>query len=221
MNLDTLAKELVGVQVEGRGCPPDGITMIGLPRLENIRYCCEDVIANNVPGDFIETGVWKGGATVFMRAILKRYVSDRKVWVADSFCGITAPEEKYPADKGATMHEWNDIKISLEEVKKNFERYGMLDEQVVFLKGWFKDTLPTIDADQKFSVIRLDGDMYSSTIQALENLYPKLSIGGYCIIDDYSISNCAKAVADYREQNGITEPIETVDWTGVYWKKTK
>ena len=80
--------------------------MIGLRRLENLQFCVEDAIAAGVPGDLIETGVWRGGATIFMRAILQAHqITDRNVWVADSFQGLPVPDaEKYPADKDDQHH---------------------------------------------------------------------------------------------------------------------
>lgn len=206
---------------EGRDWPALAHTMIGLKRMENLQFCVEDVIKKGVPGDVIETGVWRGGATIFMRGILKAYaVRDRRVWVADSFEGLPPPDaDKYPADEGDRHYTLRMLAISLEDVKANFERYGLLDEQVRFLKGWFKDTLP--DAPIKnLAVARLDGDMYESTLDALTPLYPKLSQGGYLIVDDYgAVPACRRAVEDYRQKHGITEPIQDIDGLGVFWQK--
>jgi hypothetical protein len=195
--------------------------MIGLKRLDNLEFCIEEVIAKGVPGDLIETGVWRGGATIFMRAVLKAYgVTDRCVWVADSFAGLPPPDAgKYPHDAGDRLHEARELAVSLEQVKANFDRYGLLDDQVRFLKGWFRDTLPTAPIE-RLAVLRLDGDMYQSTMDALANLYPKVSQGGYVIVDDYSaIPACRQAVHDYRSANGITEEIRDIDWTGIFWQK--
>lgn len=207
---------------KGLDWPATAHTMIGLGRLDNLQYCMEQVLKNNVPGDFIETGVWRGGSTIFMRAILKEYgVSNRQVWVADSFQGLPPPNaEEYPQDTGDVHHTIDELKISLEQVKANFACYGLLDEQVHFLKGWFKDTLPTAPITQ-LAVVRLDGDMYESTIDAMKALYPKLSVGGYLIVDDYCISSCAQAIHDYRNQHGISDEIIPIDGTGVYWRRSK
>ena len=198
-------------------------TLIGFERLDNLRFCVEDVLANDVPGDLIETGVWRGGATIFMRSILKAYgVEDRYVWAADSFEGFPPPDtEKYPQDEGDRSHTVNpNIIPSLDRVRDNFERYGLLDGQVRFLKGWFRDTLPEAPLD-KLAVVRLDGDMYESTMDALVNLYPKLSVGGYLIVDDYGcFPACRQAVHDYRETHDIEEDIQSVDWTGVFWQRS-
>lgn len=210
-------------EVEGSIWPTAAHTMIGHDSLNALQFCVEDVLANNVPGDLIETGVWRGGATIFMRAILKVHgVEDRYVWVADSFEGLPPPNlEKYPHDKGSIIHTAEELAISLEQVKSNFERYGLLDGQVRFLKGWFRDTLPEAPIEQ-LAVARLDGDMYESTMDALTNLYPKLSIGGYLIVDDYgAVPACRRAVHDFRETCGINEEIQSIDWTGVYWQRTE
>jgi O-methyltransferase len=197
-------------------------TMIGMKRLDNIEYCIKDIIKNNVEGDFIELGVWRGGAVILMRALLKEMnITDRSIWVADSFNGLPPPNpSKYPADKGDRHSKYDELSISEDDVKHNFEKYGLLDEQVKFLKGWFKDTLPVAPI-KKLALLRLDGDMYESTMDGLVHLYPKLSKGGYIIIDDWgALPACRKAVEDYRNQHSITEEIITIDWTGVYWKKT-
>lgn len=196
-------------------------TMIG-NRLDNIQFCVEDVLKNNVPGDLIETGVWRGGACIFMRLMLKEYgIKDRIVYVADSFEGLPKPNpEKYPKDLNDVHHIIDVLKVSVDEVKNNFKIYGVLDNQVKFLKGWFKDTLKD-PPFEKISILRLDGDMYESTWDVLTNCYDKLSIGGYVIIDDYALAACHDAVDDFRAQNKIDEPIEYFDAGNVYWKKCK
>ena len=210
-------------RIEGKDWPVNADTMIGLKRLENIEFCFDDIIKNNIPGDLIETGAWRGGATIFMRALLKsENINNRTVWVADSFEGLPKPDEnKYSADKGSHFHESHQLAVSLDIVKNNFKKYDLLDDKVVFLKGWFKDTLPTAPISS-LSLLRLDGDMYESTWDALIHLYPKLSVGGYILIDDYgSVDACKKAVDDYRSQNNIQEEILHADWAGIYWKKLK
>lgn len=209
----------------GADHPQIAHTMIGIKRLENIRFCMQEVLKNNVPGDCVETGVWRGGATILMRAILKVYGDhSRKVWVADSFAGLPPPNpNKYPWDQGSILHTWGYLAVPLQDVQGNFEKYGLLDNQVVFLKGLFSETLPTAPI-KKIAVLRLDGDLYESTMDALVNLYPRLSVGGYVIIDDYgAIESCRKAVHDYREMHQIQERIIPVegDGTGVFWKKER
>jgi O-methyltransferase len=204
----------------GLNWPHQAQTMIGQKRLNNLQSCVENVIKNHVPGDLIETGVWRGGSVIFMRALLKAYgVKDRTVWVADSFEGLPKPNAaKYSADAGDRLYCVKELAVSLEQVKANFAAYGLLDDQVRFLKGWFKDTMPVAPI-QKLAVLRLDGDLYESTIDVLKYLYPKLSVGGYLIVDDYVLTMCKKAVHDFRTEHNITEEIRDIDGIGVFWQR--
>jgi O-methyltransferase len=210
------------VRAEGRDWPARAESMAGLRRLDNLQFCVTDVLRRGVPGDLIETGAWRGGVTIFMRAILEAYGdAERQVWVADSFQGLPKPDpERWPAEAGDEHWTVDQLAVPLEEVQANFARYGLLDERVRFLPGWFKDTLPTAPIE-RLAVLRLDGDMYGSTMEALEALYPRLSPGGYVIVDDYgAIAQCKEAVTDFRAANDIIDPMETVDWTGVYWQRS-
>jgi O-methyltransferase len=210
-------------QYEGKEWPPPGAeTLIGLKRLDNLHACIEAIIRDQIPGDLIETGVWRGGACIFMRAALNVYGDQtRRIWVADSFEGLPKPDGLYQQDEGDLGWMLNHtLAVSLDQVKANFSRYDVLDERVRFLKGWFKDTLPTAPIE-RLAILRLDGDMYSSTMDALVSLYPKLSRGGFAIIDDYgAVEACRKAITDFRESNKINDPILPIDWTGAYWRKS-
>lgn len=94
-------------------------------------------------------------------------------------------------------------------------------KQVRFIEGWFSDTLPRAPID-RLAVLRIDADMYGSTIEALRHLYPRLSVGGYAIVDDYgAMESCKAAVEDYRAAQGIAEPLATIDWSGVFWRKER
>jgi len=205
----------------GRDWPADAETMVGLKRLANVRMALESVIEDGVEGDFIETGAWRGGTCIYARAILAAHgVTDRTVWVADSFQGLPAPDAKFEADAGDQHYTKIDLAISLEQVQENFRRYDLLDEQVQFLKGWFSDTLPDAPID-KLAVLRLDGDMYASTMDALDALYDKLQPGGYLIVDDYNaVRGCKLAIHDFRDAHGITDEIHDIDWASVYWRKS-
>jgi O-methyltransferase len=210
------------LRLEGRDWPSEAETMIGMFRLNNVHTCAVDALQNGIPGDFVEAGVWRGGAAILMRAILAAYGDrTRRVWVADSFAGLPRPDPgQYPADAGDRHWELSQyLAIPLEEVKRNFARYGLLDDQVRFLPGWFKDSLPSAPVET-IAVLRVDGDMYESTFQALTSLYPKLASGGYLIVDDYgALPSCKAAVLDFRKTFGIQDEIRTIDWTGVYWQK--
>ena len=209
-------------RTDGMFWPGYADTMIGQKRLDNLQFCVESALSADVPGDLIETGVWRGGAGIFMRGILAAHGDrHRRVFVADSFCGLPKPDaQHYPADRDDEFYLHKPVLgVSRAEVENNFRRYDLLDDRVVFLEGWFKDTLPVAPIE-KLSVMRLDGDLYESTMDALVNLYPKLSPGGFCVIDDYALQTCKKAVDDYRQQHHITAQLHEVDWSGRYWQKS-
>jgi O-methyltransferase len=196
-------------------------TMIGRKRLKNLRLLVENVLGQGVPGDLIETGVWRGGACIMMKGVLDAWKdTERTVWVADSFEGLPKPNaQKYPADAEDTFYTYPELSISIEKVTRNFQRYGLLDDKVQFLKGWFKDTLPTAPIES-LAILRLDGDMYESTWDALVALYDKVSLNGYVIVDDYHVvEGCKKAVHDFLDERGIDVELQEIDGVGVYWKK--
>ena len=202
---------------EARDRVEDAETMLGTRQLDQMQACINDVCERGVPGDVLEAGVWRGGMTVFMRAVLKaRGDTLRRVWVVDSFAGLPAP------DGAHNSFGWRagDMAVSLDEVKSNFMRYSLLDDQVVFLKGFFNETLPTAPI-KALSVLRVDADLYESTLSVLNNLYAKLSVGGYAVFDDYqNLADCRRAVDEYREQHGICDPITNIDSRAVFWKKS-
>jgi hypothetical protein len=205
----------------------NAITMLPVVRLENIRRCVETVVRDGIAGDFIETGAWRGGGSIFMRGCLNALGQEKRIsWVADSFEGLPEPDESRPKEfdfyhSPMMQQHYSKMAASLGEVQENFRAYGLNSDCVKFLKGWFKDTLPTA-AIEKLAVMRLDGDYYASTMDALTNLYPKLSSGGFAIIDDYGEdlwTNCRQAVDDFRSANGISEPIQMVDTRCGFWRK--
>ncbi len=208
----------------GSDWPLNGTTMVGLRRLDHLQHCVETIVRDGVEGHLIETGVWRGGASILMRAVLASLGDDRReIWLADSFQGL--PQSKpleYPADAGIDEHfVFEYLSVSEESVRDAFRRYGLLDAQVRFLPGWFSDSLPPLRGRNTWSLLRLDGDMYESTIVALKSLYPDLSPGGIVVIDDYgAIPQCRNAVEDFRRDNAISDPIEQIDWTGVSWRKS-
>ena len=200
--------------------PDEAETMIGLVRLGCIQECVERAIIDGVPGDLMEAGVWRGGAVILMQGILAVHdVRDRNVWAADSFEGLPPPDPRsFTQDLEADLSHFEELAVSLEQVKANFERYGLLGENVKFIKGWFKDTLEDAPIE-RLAVLRLDGDYYESTIQILEALYHKVSQGGFVIVDDYlHLEPCRQAVDDFRAALGIDDEIVEVDWNSVYWR---
>lgn len=196
-------------------------TMIGKRRLDNIQYCMETVLDENISGDMIETGIWRGGATIFMRGVLEAYgITDRVVWAADSFEGVPLPT--YPEDDGFVIDSsvLPVLSVSLDDVMELFERYDLLDDQVSFVKGWFKDTLKTVPIE-RLALLRLDGDLYESTMDALNPLYKKVSKGGFIIVDDYySCPPCKRAIDEFRTTNNISDELIRIDDQSVFWRKS-
>lgn len=222
-NPELSIEEREKIRRKGLDWPEFGHTMIGIDRLNNIQECMESVLAENIPGDFMECGVWRGGATIFMRGVLAAHgVTDRQVIMADSFQGLPSPNpKKFPADAGDMHHTQEALKVSLDEVLDNFEKYGLVDTQIEVLCGWFHYTLPRLGSRQ-LAVLRIDCDMYESTMTVLDNLYSLVAPGGYVIIDDYFLPAARRAVDDFRAKTKVdvvAERIMPIDWTGVYWKK--
>ena len=213
-NLDDVGHEN---RRRGLDWPPTAETMIGHLRLDNLQELAATIMRDGIPGDFIETGVWRGGACIFMRALVESD-PDRRVWVCDSFEGLPPPDPiRYPVDEGDRHHTFRALAVSLDEVQENFRRYDLLDERVVFLKGWFRDTLP--GPVGQLALLRLDGDMYGSTIEVLLALYDHVSPGGFIVVDDYSLTGARTATDDFRRDRAIRAPLERIDHTGVFWRK--
>jgi Macrocin-O-methyltransferase (TylF) len=215
-----LDEEELILRARGSDWPFSGLSMVGLERLDDLQACVESVVADGVDGDVIEAGTWRGGASILARATLDSLgADDRTVWVADSFQGLPEPDAgTFPDDRQLDLSQVEFLAVPAEEVRGYFARFGC-DHGVEFVEGFFDETLPAL-RDHRWSVIRLDGDSYEATWVGLESLYPRLSKGGYLIVDDYGlIKECRWAVDDYRREHGITAPIEKVDWNGVHWRR--
>lgn len=197
-------------------------TMIGLFRLSNIERCAEQIIAEHIPGDFLEAGVCKGGAAIFMRALqIAHGASERKTFVVDSFEGV--PPSDQPRDSAYGLHleearfPW--LACGEQNVRDHFARYDLLDPNVEFVKGWLADSLPRA-AIGPLALLRIDVDLYSSTLECLDLLYDKVVAGGFVIVDDYGYLECCRdAVDEFRARRGVREPIRWVDGSGIYWRK--
>ena len=208
-----LSGEDVRLRAAGMDWPMQGLTMVGLNRLDDLQSCVEAVVRDDVPGDLIEAGAWRGGASILMRAALDSLgARDRTVWVADSFQGFPA------ADDQGHLNATDFLAVPVEDVRANFARFG-LDEGVHFVPGFFEETMPGL-AGGSWSLLRLDGDTYEATWLTLAALYPGLAAGGYVVVDDYHVMpECGRAVDDFRARHGIEEPLEQVDWTCVRWRR--
>jgi len=215
-----LPEEELSIRATGLDWPFSGLTMVGLKRLDELQACLEAVVAGGVEGDVIETGTWRGGASILARATLDSLGADeRTVWLADSFRGLPTPDtERFPQDAHLDLSQVEFLAVPADEVRRHFSRFG-LDHGVELVEGSFDETLPEL-RDRRWSVVRLDGDTYEATWIALDHLYPGLSEGGYLIVDDYGlIEPCRQAVDDYRREHDIDEPVEWIDWMGIHWRR--
>jgi O-methyltransferase len=216
-----MARELSGdgrrLRSAGMDWPLQGLTMVGLDRLDDLQACVETVVADGVPGDVIEAGCWRGGASMLMRATLDTLGDERTVYVADSFQGFPEDEVRDAGDSDLSAFAF--LVAPLADVRDSFARLG-LERGVELVPGFFAETLPAL-AGRRWALVRLDADTYEPTRLALECLYPGLEVGGHLILDDYgSFEGCRRAVDEFRAQHGIEEPIEDVDSTCSRWRRT-
>lgn len=195
-------------------------TMIGRARLDHLQYCAQHVITDDVPGDFLEAGVWRGGAGVLLAAVIAAHdVRDRRVWLADSFAGVPPPTLAEDAGLDLSANVLPVLSVDEGTVRALFERYDLADDKICFIRGWFRDSLPDCGVEQ-LALLRVDGDLYESTRDALVHLYPKVVDGGYVIIDDYGILEpCRRAVEEFRQAHGVGETLHVIDGHGVYWRR--
>ena len=221
VNLPDLSWELTNGGKTGHG---GRLTHVGPTRLASLRQQLETIVEEGIPGDVIEAGVWRGGCCIWMRAVLDSLEDARTVVCADSFAGFPEPDvEKYPGDWRVT--KWREkmpvYTVGLDEVKANFAHYPLVGP-VEFVLGPFRETLWKLK-DRLWSLIRMDADSYEATILSLENLYPGLSKGGYCIADDYGdrlkTHQAKQAVDDYRQDHDCPPHLGWVDDHCVYWRK--
>jgi O-methyltransferase len=211
------SRELAGedrrLRSAGMDWPLHGLSMVGLTRLDDLQACVESVVRDGVPGDLIEAGTWRGGASILMRATLDTLgAGDRTVCVADSFQGFPVDDEQ------GQLNVMDFLAVPVDEVRANFARFG-LGDGVRFVPGFFEETMAALTGGS-WSVVRLDGDTYEATWLTLEALYPGLAAGGHVIVDDYgAMPECGRAVDAFRRHHAIAEPLERVDWTCVRWRR--
>ena len=213
-------KVLADQRLNGLDWPARAKTMIGYHRLTHLEQCVHRIRVDKIAGDVLEAGVWRGGASMYLKALLKvNGLTHKTLWMADSFQGLPRPTKDYPHDHKVRLHRHPILKATREEVEANFKAYGLWDDGIRIIEGWFEDTLPK-NTVEKLSLLRLDADLYESTHLGLQHLYPKLQAGGFVIIDDYhAFQFCKQAVDDYRTTHAIQEPLIKIDTEAVFWRK--
>jgi len=205
----------------------NNFTMTSVARLVNTLKSCKYAVQNNIPGDFVECGVWRGGHGILAKKIFERMGSSKKVWMFDTFEGMAEPTEhdvnaktkekasiKYQGKNKGTHVDW--CYASLEDVKKCCQVSGIDINSIKFVKGDVCNTLnDPANRPDKIAVLRLDTDWYKSTKTELELLYPTLSNSGVLIIDDYGHwQGSRKAVDEYFANSEYKPLFNVVDYTG-------
>ena len=206
-------------------------TIVSFPRRQASLELARAALAITNEGDFVETGLFRGGSAATLLNILLRFDNcGRKFYGFDSFEGLPQNEKEDKSKFGVILQPGK-FAIPMEHVISRFKAWGVYDEnRVIITKGWFNDTLP-VSPVSKISFLRADGDLFVSTMDALTNLYHKIVPGGLIYIDDYgSFPGCREAVDKFRIKNHIYEPLRYVREDGivihikfeaVWWQKRR
>lgn len=203
------------------------LTYVSQLGTKNLMDCAKKSINNRIEGDFVEAGVLNGGCGILLAGVINELKSDKKVYLADSFEGLPEPSKHdsdfdnyiwYPYANHFDEHILN-CKCDMETVEANFKKYNLLQVNVHFIKGWFNESLINSPIKQ-ISVLRIDADWYDSTKCVLDTLGPKVSSGGYIIIDDYNLEGCKKAVDEYLAKQPKSYSVEYADKESgiIYWR---
>jgi O-methyltransferase len=207
-------------------CQP--YTMTSVERLYALYKAVDYVLKNNIEGDFVEAGVWRGGCALLMAKMLaNRGITNRKIFMYDTYEGMSEPQaidedllsnkadvllEKQLDNKEGSDSVW--CLASLEDVQNNFTKEGVTLQNINFVKGKVEDTIPHTIPTGSIALLRLDTDWYESTKHELQHLYPKLSKNGVLLIDDYGHwKGCRQAVDEYFAANNINLYMNRVDYT--------
>ncbi|GAA4337954.1 TylF/MycF/NovP-related O-methyltransferase [Flaviaesturariibacter amylovorans] len=214
-----------------RLCKP--YTMTSVERMYSLFRSVSYVLEARIPGDFVEAGVWRGGSSMVIASMLrKRGITDRKIFLYDTFEGMSEPTEADVDFAGARAdvllkeNESNKEEsvwclADLADVQQNMRRTALPESQVVYVKGKVEDTIPGTIPAGAIALLRLDTDWYESTRHELEHLYPRLSANGVLIIDDYGHwGGCRKAVDEYFAGKAPLL-LHRVDYTGRAGIKTE
>jgi hypothetical protein len=207
-------------------------SMTTVERMYSLYNAVHNVLNNNIGGDFVECGVWRGGSAMMIALILKEQkIKERKIYLYDTFEGMSEPTEKdlaHTGEKAEFLLKQNEHNkeesvwclADLADVKRNMALTGIESDQMIFVKGKVEDTIPNTIPEQ-IALLRLDTDWYESTKHELIHLYPKLIKKGILIIDDYGHwKGCKEAVDEYFAQHKIHLMLNRIDYTGRLAVKT-
>jgi len=200
-------------------------TMVPEPSLVELGQQVAAVLAEGVPGDLVECGVWRGGAAFLMAGLLRAAgVTDRKVWLCDSFEGLPAPEPvdgpaagRYAGNPESPRY-FDNCRASLDEVRRGAGTLGVAD-RLEYVEGWFDRTLPSArERIGPIALLRIDGDWHSSVKACLDNLYDAVVDGGLVVLDDYyAWDGCAVALHEFLGARSLPHRIESLAVDGDAW----
>lgn len=213
-------------------CKP--FTMTSVERLYSLFKSVEYILEEEIPGVFVECGVWRGGSAMLVAQMLaNRNIEDRKIYLFDTYEGMSetsAHDVAYDGREAEAMmneHGYHDDGSSkwcyadLTDVKNNINRTDFNADHVFFIKGKVEDTIPSKSPEEDICLLRLDTDWYESTKHELEHLFPKLTKDGVLIIDDYGHwEGCRRAVDEYFEATAYPMLLNRVDYTARLGIKT-
>lgn len=222
-------------RLDGLDWPYLAVSMAGLARLRNIQQLLGDVLEKKVPGSLLEAGVWRGGASILMQAVLMANgIHSKAVIVADSFHGLPEGDANlHKYDVG--WEKLSYLQVSDKRVSIHFHRLNLLQRNVYFLKGYFNNSMPAfrkylkiksnsfkaLGYENGLAILRMDGDMYQSTVDILYNCYAYLNIEGYVIVDDWTGFPAKDAILDFFQVHQMSPKVIPIDKNSVYWKKTE
>ncbi len=202
-------------------------TMTSVERMYSLYNSVKYILSNEIEGDFVECGVWKGGSAMLIAKLLSLHnVKNRKIFLYDTFEGMSEPTEfdkDYAGEKATSLLQQSSIEnqasvwcySSFDEVKDNMLKTGLESSQIIMVKGKVEDTIPAEVPTNKIALLRLDTDWYESTAHELLHLYPLLNIHGVLIIDDYGHwQGCRQAVDEYFEKYNVRLLLNRIDETG-------
>lgn len=207
------------------------LTMTSYERLCSVAVACKHVLEKGIQGDFVECGVWRGGSAILAALIFKLYKSDKKIFLYDTFEGMTSPTEKdkrastnIPAMKTFLEQQRDGYNnwcyASLEDVKNNFKKFQLTGNHIKYIKGDVLETLSiSTNIPSSIAILRLDTEWYESTKRELEVMYPKMSIGGALIINDYGFWTGAREAVDeyftFPRQGPLLQYIDSTGRMGI------
>lgn len=197
MEIQELIKELIQKK----------ITMVNFREFQTILDHYDNIL--KIPGDIVECGCWRGGFSIFLSTLF----ANKKIWVCDSFAGFQPLDHatyEYAGERhipSMTHNMIGPMSISLEEVQNYFIEYNLLDknkqnDRIQFIKGFVKDSLPT-SGIENISLLRIDVDAFSATLEVLELLYDKVSVGGFIVFDDSALRESLDAIKAFIKQRNL------------------